>query len=133
MKLIHKSGSVRCNNSTISSKWDCTWPTYGENLLTIITDANKKAFLPNSENLLAHRREKVKYSYSLPEYRHNSTKLVFPNLVNPLSVSSNKEMQEWYGQDWRNCKEEDNSDKTYVDVYTWYARLCLLETISSLI
>ena len=77
--------------------------------------------------------KKVKYSYSLPEYRHNSTELVFPNLVNPLSVSSNKEMQEWYGQDWRNCKEEDNSDKTYVDVYTWYARLCLLETISSLI
>ena len=68
MKLIHKSGSVRCNNSTISSKWDCTWPTYGENLLTIITDANKKAFLPNSENLLAHRREKVKYSYSLPVF-----------------------------------------------------------------
>ena len=30
-------------------------------------------------------------------------------------------MQIWYEQDWDNCKEEDNSDKTCVDVYAGYA------------
>ena len=63
----------------------------------------------------------VKYFYSLPGYHHNSTELVFPNLVNPLSISSNQEMQIWSEQDWDNCKEEDNSDKTCVDVYAGYA------------
>ena len=81
--------------------------------MTIITDANKKAILPPAEDLKRH-------SYSLPGYHHNSTELVFRNLVNPLSVSSNQEMQIWYGQDWIDRGEEDNSGKTCVDVYAWY-------------
>ena len=46
------TGQGRCagNNSTVSSYKDCTWPTYGEKLRTIMTDANKKAFLQNAEN-----------------------------------------------------------------------------------
>ena len=55
MKLIHTSGSVRCNNVTISSYWGCTWPTYGENLMTIITDANKEAILSPAEDLKAFK------------------------------------------------------------------------------
>ena len=113
MKLIYRSGSVRCNDKTISSYWGCTNAAYGENLMTIITDANKKAILPPVEDLKRH-------SYSLPGYHHNSTELVFRNLVNPLSVSSNQEMQIWYGQDWMDHGEGDNSGKTCVDVYAWY-------------
>ena len=122
MKLIHRSGSVRCNNVTISSYWGCTWPTYGENLTTIIADANKKAILPPAEDLKAFKAhfDNKKHFYSLPGYHHNSTELVFRNLVNPLSVSSNQEMQIWYGQDWMDRGEEDNSGETCVDVYAWY-------------
>ena len=123
VKLIHRSGSVRCNNVTISSYWGCTWPTYGENLMTIITDANKEAILPPAKDLKALPSgafgNKTHY-YTLPGYHHNSTELVFRNLVNPLSVSSNQEMQIWYGQDWMDSGEEDNSGKTCVDVYAWY-------------
>ena len=86
--------------------------------MTIITDANKKAILPPTEDLKAHSDKKD--HYSLPGYHHNSTELVFHNLVNPLSVSSNQEMQIWYGQDWMDDGEEDNSGKTCVDVYAWY-------------
>ena len=123
MKLIHTSGSVRCNDETNSSYWGCTWPTYGENLMTIITDANKEAILPPAKYLKALPSgafgNKTHY-YTLPKYHHNSTELVFRNLVNPLSVSSNQEMQIWYGQDWMDRGEEDNSGKTCVDVYAWY-------------
>ena len=123
MKLIHRSGSVRCNDKTISSYWGCTNPTYGENLMTIITDANKEAILPPAEDLKALPSGAFgnkTHFYSLPGYHHNSTELVFRNLVNPLSVSSNQEMQIWYGQDWVDGGEKDNSGETCVDVYAWY-------------
>ena len=87
--------------------------------MTIITDTNKKAILPPTEDLKAHS-DNIKDHQSLPGYHHNSTELVFHNLVNPLSVSSNQEMQIWYGQDWIDRGEEDNSGKTCVDVYAWY-------------
>ena len=87
--------------------------------MTIITDGNKKAILPPAGDLKGHSGIKENF-YSLPGYHHNSTKLVFHNLFNPLSVSSNQEMQIWYGQDWIDRGEEDNSGKTCVDVYAWY-------------
>ena len=116
MKLIHQSGSVLCNNDYIPSFWGCTHPNYGEDLMTIITDANKKAILPPTEDLKGN----TVHHYTLPGYHHNSTELVFRNLFNPLSVSSNQEMQIWYGQDWKDCFEINNSGKTCVDVYAWY-------------
>ena len=132
MKLIHRSESVRCNYKTISSYWGCTSPVYGENLMTIITDANKKAILPPAEDLKPYSDNR-EYVYSLPGYHHNSNELVFRNLVNPLSVSSYQEMQIWYGQDWKDYSEENNSGKTCVDVYAWYEWVCPLEILSSII
>ena len=132
MKLIHRSESVRCNYKTNSSYWGCTSPVYGENLMTIITDANKKAILPPAEDLKAYSDNR-EYLYSLPGYHHNSNELVFRNLVNPLSVSSYQEMQIWYGQDWKDHSEENNSGKTCVDVYAWYEWVCPLEILSSII
>ena len=84
--------------------------------MTLITDANKKVILPPGEDLKGNT---VHY-YTLPGYHHNSTGLFFRNLVNPLSASSNQEMQIWYGQDWKDCFEKNNSGKTCVDVYAWY-------------
>ena len=85
--------------------------------MTIITDANKEAILPPAEDLKASPSGAFgnkTHFYSLPGYHHNSTELVFRNLVNPLSVSSNQEMQIWY------YSENNNSGKTCVDVYAWY-------------
>ena len=87
--------------------------------MTIITVGNKKAILPPAEDLKGRSGIKENF-YSLPGYHHNSNELVFHNLFNSLSVSSNQEMQIWYGQDWMDRGEEDNSGKTCVDVYAWY-------------
>ena len=90
--------------------------------MTIISDANKEAILSPAEDLKAFkaRFDNKEHFYSLPGYHHNLTELVFRNLVNPLSVSSNQEMQIWYGQDWVDGREKDNSGETCVDVYAWY-------------
>lgn len=126
MKLIRKSGSVRCNHVTGSSFWGCTYRAYNGTLSTIITDADKNAVLPPDEDLegfdvsQSHECGTEKHFYSLDGTSHNSTVLVFRNLSNPLSVSRDQELQIWYGQDLKDCSERGNSGKTCVDVFAWY-------------
>ena len=121
MKLVHRSGWVRCNQWFPASYWSCT--SYaGGTLMTIITDNNKVAVLPAGEDMQALPEcGGRKHFYSLDGTDHNSTELVFRNLSNPLTVSRNQELQIWYGQDWMKCWEADNRGKICVDVYAWYA------------
>ncbi|XP_078353605.1 uncharacterized protein LOC144638260 [Oculina patagonica] len=126
MKHIHKSGSIKCNPYISASYWGCRNSVYyGNNaLLTIITNANKKAVLPPVEDLKAVSGNpdcgNTKHMYSLDGTHHTSPELVFPDLSNQLTVSRNQELQIWYGQDWIDCSE-DNTGATCVDVYAWYA------------
>ena len=127
MKLIYRSGSLRCNTQTGASYWGCTWPPYGTKLSTIITHDNKTAILPPDEDLEAfkpetkHPCDTKKHFYSLDGTSHKSPELIFRDLPNPLSVSRNRELQIWYGQDWQDCGENNNSGETCVDVFAWYA------------
>ncbi|KAL9950712.1 hypothetical protein ACROYT_G043258 [Oculina patagonica] len=122
MKHIHKSGSIKCNPYISASYWGCRNSVYyGNNaLLTIITNANKKAVLPPVEDLKAVSGNpdcgNTKHMYSLDGTHHTSPELVFPDLSNQLTVSRNQELQIWYGQDWIDCSE-DNTGATCVDVY----------------
>jgi len=122
MKLVHKSGSLRCNQNDPESFWGCTnEPIYGNNSLhTIVANSKKEAILPPAGDLKVHGCNKKKYFYSLHGTTHTSPELVFPDLPNKLSVSRNQELQIWYGQDWIDCGESNNSGKTCVDVYAWY-------------
>ncbi|KAL9958341.1 hypothetical protein ACROYT_G035346 [Oculina patagonica] len=121
MKLIHKSGSVKCNPNFSASYWGCrNLAAYGNNaLLTIITNANKEAVLPPAGDLQSSCGKN--HFYRLDGTSHTSTELVFRNLSNQLSVSRNQELQIWYGQDWTDCSEDNNSGTTCVDVYAWFA------------
>ena len=124
MKLVHKSGSIKCNPNDPHSYWGCTYaPLYGNNgLMTIITNANKEAILPPAGDLKANSGCDKKHFYSLNSTTHTSPELIFHELPKPHSVSRNQEMQIWYGQDWIDCSEQNNNndDKTCVDVYAWY-------------
>lgn len=127
MKLIHRSGSIRCNQNDLPSYWGCRYSKYGSNdFMTIITNGNRKSRLPPSENLMAfptgtsHDCGTKKHFYNPGGAGHNSQELIFNHLVRPLSVSRNEEFQIWYGQDWIDCSEDGNTGQTCVDVFAWY-------------
>ncbi|KAL9958395.1 hypothetical protein ACROYT_G035401 [Oculina patagonica] len=126
MKLIHKSGSIKCSPDLSASYWGCRNSAYKGNngLMTIISNANKEAVLPPAGDLMIQTNGACvnkRYYYSLDGTHHTSPELVFRDLSNQLSVSRNQELQIWYGQDLVDCSEENNSGTTCVDVYVWYA------------
>ncbi|KAL9970879.1 hypothetical protein ACROYT_G023332 [Oculina patagonica] len=59
------------------------------------------------------------YLYQLAGIGVNSPELVFNNLPTPLSVSVGQVFQIWYGQDLKDCSQDNNSGKTCTDVYAW--------------
>ena len=117
MKLVHKSGSIKCNSFDPESYWGCTYaPMFGNHgLMTIITNDKKEAILPPAGDV------NINPFYSLNGTTHTSPELVFPDLPNKVSVSRSQELQIWYGQDWIDWSEENNSGSTCVDVFAWYA------------
>ena len=122
MKLVHKSGSLKCNTGDPASYWGCTHVDgYGSNaLMTIITTTDGNATLPPAGDLKASD-VKINHFYNLDGTTHTSSELVFPDLANKVSVSRGQELQIWYGQDWIDYTEDNNNGTSCVDVYSWYA------------
>ena len=89
--------------------------------MTIITNTKKEAVLPPAGNLKEHDGSNKKHFFSLNGTTHISPELTFRDLPNKMSVSRIQELQIWYGQDWVDWGEDDNSGTTCVDVYAWYA------------
>ena len=116
-KLVHLSGSIRCNHGNPPSYWGCDNPSHGDmRLMTVITFKNRSALL------LADYGEKVcHYFYKIEGVGVNDSELRFNNLPSAISVSLGDEFQIWYGQDLKNCSEYNNSGQTCADVYAWYA------------
>ncbi|KAL9966660.1 hypothetical protein ACROYT_G024771 [Oculina patagonica] len=126
MKLIRKSGSIKCNPVYNASYWGCNYPLYGKTLTTIVTNTNNELVLPPVEDLKAFQQGEhaecgpnQKHFYSLNGTYRTSLELVFRDLTNQLTVTRNQELQIWCGQDWVDCSETGNSGKTCVDVYAW--------------
>ena len=122
VKLVHKSGSLKCNEDDPASYWGCTHVAgYGTNaLMTFITNTEGEAVLPPAGELKASDVN-INHFYILDGNTHSSSELVFPDLAKKVSVSRGQELQIWYGQDWIDYTEDNNSGATCVDVYAWYA------------
>ena len=120
IKLVHKSGSLKCNADDPASNWGCTHAqSHGNNVLltTIITNSKKETVLPSAGDLNANYNH---HSYHINGITHTSPELVFPDPPNKVLVSRSQEFQIWFGQDWIDLSEENNSGTTCVDVYAWY-------------
>ena len=124
MKLVHKSGSIRCNTVYGDSYWGCENLNYyrREDVMIIITNTKREAILPPAENLKSFPSHICgkKHFYTLEGIEQKSPELVFRNLRSPMPLSQGQELQIWYGQDFADCGESDNSGRTCVDVYAWY-------------
>lgn len=124
MKLVRKSGSIKCNPNKTESYWGCTFQSYyGSNgLMTIITNAKNEAILPPAGKLINHSGCSKNHFYRLKGITHKSPELVFDgNLADKVSVSRNQKLKIWYGQDWIDCLDGNDNGTTCVDVYVWYA------------
>ena len=123
MKLVRRRGTIRCNPKDDPSYWGCRHSgNYAKNTsLTIITNPKREAIIPPHEELQASKNcQQKNHSYFLEGFAHNSPELRFRNLSSPLSLLQHQELQIWYGQDFADCLEYDNSGSTCVDVYAWY-------------
>ena len=121
MKLVHKSGSILCNTRYGDSFWGCINPVaYStKQFMTIMANSKGEALLPPIKTLEGRTCGKKHY-YGLEETGHKSTVLVYRNLSSLLPLARGQELQIWYGQDWIDCSEDNNSGATCVDVYAWY-------------
>ncbi|XP_068734282.1 uncharacterized protein [Montipora capricornis] len=123
MKLVHRNGSIKCHKAHDASYWSCAnLDAYANNtFMTIITTADKKALLPKEEKLLNKTGcINKKYFYVLEGIKQGSSELVLSSYTSPLRLLKNQQLQIWYGQDWVDCSEENNSGTTCVDVFAWY-------------
>lgn len=120
MKLVRKTGSIKCHSKGRQSYW-----TFANNFMTIITNDIGDALLPPIGDMKAlvgsdkHNCRK-KHFYKLSGTDGKSPELVFPHFSHSLSLSKGEKLQIWHGQDWVNCLEDDNRGKTCVDIYAWY-------------
>ena len=116
-KLVHRSRSVRCTPDYPPSYWRCDNPPLGDTrLLTVITFKNRSPLL-----LADYRNKSCHYSYKIEGVGVNETELRFNNLPSPISVSVGDRFRIWYGQDLKDCSEDNNNGQTCADVYAWYA------------
>ena len=121
MKLVHRNGSITCHSDYPPTFWSCSNVNYypSNTFMTIITNANKEALLPPSENLMA-KCSREKEFYILDGVNQGSPELILGNLSKPLSLLKDQQLQIWYGQDWIDCSEYNNNGTACVDIFAWY-------------
>ncbi|XP_044183988.1 uncharacterized protein LOC114967223 [Acropora millepora] len=121
MKLVHRNGSITCHPDYPSTFWSCSNVNYypSNTFMTIITNANREALLPPSENLKA-RCSREKEFYILDGVNQGSPELILGNLSRPLSLLKDQQLQIWYGQDLIDCSENNNNGTSCVDIFAWY-------------
>ncbi|XP_044184017.1 uncharacterized protein LOC122964492 [Acropora millepora] len=121
MKLVHRNGSITCHPDHPPTFWSCSNVNYypSNTFMTIITNANREALLPSSENLKAKCDGKKEF-YILDGVNQGTPELILDNLSRPLSLLKDQQLQIWYGQDWIDCSEFNNNGTSCVDIFAWY-------------
>ena len=106
--LVHRSGSVSCNNKD-HSYWGC-WPNH-VNINTVITDGSNRVLGPSAA-------AKSPGWYQLPGFTSSSSALVFCGLRKPaVCVHSSEDLRLWYAEDLYGYTEADNAGRSCADVY----------------
>ncbi|XP_020917853.1 uncharacterized protein LOC110255136 [Exaiptasia diaphana] len=122
MKLVYKSGSIRCAHSeAYKSRWGCyhfSHPSiYKHPLNIIVTDVAKNKVYPLDKHI-APGWSKPGLWYYLPftDSLH-SNELVFTNYLDPFYLPQYGRLQIWYGEDLKNWYDSDNVGRVCVDVF----------------
>jgi len=127
IKLVHKSGSVTCDRSTMAktpdefdSKWGCApnHPYLGKTSInTLITTATDKIIFPKNHHFT---HEHGNLWYNMEQFDSQSDVLVFQRFDDPLYVTPGQQLRVWYGEDLKDISEDDNGGQTCADVLALY-------------
>ena len=105
IKLVHVSGSIKCQSKKVGSYWGCSSP---KRFQTYITNENNEVIFPDNDEQGA---------YTLPGYHTNSTEMVFCVLKPPVRVPNGEEFRIWHRYDLTDGGERNNDGETCTDVY----------------
>lgn len=127
IKLVHTSGHVTCDTSTIAktpdefhSKWGCapSHPYFGNTSInTHVTTANDKIVFPKDLHSI---HDHSNLWYNMEQFDSMSDLLVFQRFNDPLYVSRGQELRLWYGEDLEDISEDDNAGQTCAEVFGLY-------------
>jgi len=106
IKLVHKSGFVACKSGAArKSNWGCG----GGPVSIAVTDDEDAMIFPDK----AGRGGWI----TVLGYNSKSKDLVLNKPAKPFSVDAGTEMKLWYGEDFTDSTEGDNSGRSCADVY----------------
>lgn len=123
-KLVHLFGYVVCGKRSGKSKWECKF-RYPPKLAVFVTDRLQRPILPPDNTVFrrfngAHNQCANGIYYGLPGFNEDSRELRFNNFSSPMTVTEGQEFQIWYGEDLKDCTEDDNDGQSCVDIYGLY-------------
>ncbi|XP_032243163.2 uncharacterized protein LOC116621207 [Nematostella vectensis] len=120
LKLVYKSGSIRCGaNTAYDSRWGC----YQVNGMTqfplnvVITDEHRNVIFPLPKNLATNGFKSGLWYYLPMTDSGHSDELVFTNYLDPFYLPKYQKLMVWYGEDLTNWYEGDDVGRVCVDVY----------------
>nr|XP_058945954.1 uncharacterized protein LOC131773977 [Pocillopora verrucosa] len=123
-KLVHLFGYVVCGKRSGKSKWGCKF-RYPPKLAVFVKDRLQRPILPPDNTVFrrfngAHNQCANGIYYGLPGFNEDSRELRFNNFSSPMTVTEGQEFQIWYGEDLKDCTEDDNDGQSCVDIYGLY-------------
>ena len=118
LRLVSRSGEVKCVSDVAYSCWDC----HGYSSLkacpsnVIITDRHDNRIFP-LQQFIKHGSG-LWYTMPVVDDKH-SDELVFSNFDYPLYLHPYMELRVWFGEDLKNRSEGDNQGRVCVDVFAY--------------
>ena len=110
-KLVHRSGSVSCNEKDKGTKWGCI--VYNGEICTHITNTSRVTLI-NFSTMSRHG------CYNLTGFHSDSSEIDL-RLSSPVCVLAGQEFRIWYAEDLYNKNDDyNNHGKSCVDVYGFY-------------
>lgn len=116
MKLVYRSGTVRCaRNTAFDSRWGCYHhpSNIKHPLNVVVTDGNDNIIFPDEKYIT---NAGLWYFLPFTDAKH-SDELVFTDYKNPVYLAKGAGVKIWFGEDLKNWYSADNGGRVCVDVY----------------
>ena len=116
VKLQHVSGYISCGEG-LRSYWACGCCYKTNTVLTLITDSKDNPLFPDNvfETRVDHKE------IPLANFNHMSNELILPTSQGEQKVNAGDVWKIWFGEDYVNWAEFNNSGEHCVHISLFYA------------